>query len=494
MDNKKLFWVVIIGVIVYFNIFFNDFAFDDKHFIVNNPDIKHVSIAKLFTQDVRGVYRPVREVFYAISYKLWGLNPLGYHLNSLIIHILASILVYKIAMQIFKKESTALVSALFFAAHPLHTESVAFITASFDIIGIVFVLAAFFLYVTERKFLSNVFFLLAAFTYELTLTLPLLLVLYDFCFKKIKIKKYISYFAILLFYFSIRLFIIKVGMRNTGYPGGSFVTTMLTITKSVVLYIKLLVFPIGLTLGHTFSLATSVFEPKVLISVILILSLLTIAFLTKKEIIKFSILWFFIALIPVLNIIPIQTPFEERYAYLASISFCMLLAWGITQIKKEHIKIIAIVLILLSYTFVTLDRNQDWKNDYTLFKKTVELSPDYAKGHNNLGYELITREEYKEAEKELKIAIQLNPTFSLAYSNLALAYLLQNKNNEAIAQAENAIKQDAENDKSYAIICLAKINLREIKEAEKNCKKALDINKNNEIAKDILEKIGRISI
>lgn len=489
--DKKLFLIILIGVLAFFNIFFNNFAFDDKHFIVNEPDIRSINIVKSFTEDTRGVYRPVRTVFFAISYKLYGLNPFGYHLNSLIIHLIASILVYKITLQIFKKEKTALITALLFTTHPLHTEAVTFMTASFDTIGIVFVLAAFLLYIKEKKILSHIFFLLAAFTYEMTLILPFLLILYDACFKKIKIKKYTPYFIILFSYFFIRFFIINVGMRNTGYPGGSFLTTMLTITKSIVLYMKLLILPTGLTLGHTFSLATSIFELKVLLSTLLILSLIATAFLTKKRIVKFAILWFFIALIPVLNIIPIQTPFEERYAYLASVSFCMLLAWGITRIKKEHTKIIMIVMIILAYTAMTLDRNQDWKNDYTLFKKTVELSPDYAKGHNNLGYELITREEYEEAEKELKKSIQLNPKVSLAYSNLALAYLLQDKNEKAVTQAEKATEQDEENDKAYSIICIAKMNLGKTKEAKENCEKALSINKNNEIAKDILQKIQK---
>lgn len=488
--NKKILLIILLCVIAYFNIFFNDFAFDDEHFIVKNPGIKSINIAKFFTEDVRGVYRPVRTVFFAISYWLHGLNPLGYHLNSLIIHILASILVYRISAQIFKKEKTALISALLFAAHPLHTESITFVTTSFDMIGIVFALAAFFLYIKERSLLSNIFFLLAAFTYEMTLILPVLLMLYDFCFKKIRMRKYVSYFAILFFYLFIRFFIIKVIMRNTGYPGGSFFVTMLTMTKSIALYMKLLIFPINLTLGHTFSLATSIFEPKVLIFTTLILLLLITAFLTKKKIVKFSVLWFFLALTPVLNIIPIQTPFEERYAYLASVSFCMLMAWAIMQIKKEHAKIIVIVLLLVAYTAITIDRNQDWKDDYTLFKKTVELSPEYAKGHNNLGYAYIEMGEYDKAEKELEEAIQLNPKFSLAYSNLALAYLSKNKNKEAITQAEHAIEQDEKNDKAYTLICIAKINLGEIKEAEQNCKKALDINKNNEVAKDILQKIS----
>jgi len=486
--NKKILLIILIILLAYSNIFFNDFAFDDIHFIVEDSNIKSVNIVKFFTEDVRGVYRPFKTLAIAISYKLYGLNPVGYHFNSLIVHILASILVYKISMQIFKKENTALISALLFATHPIHTEAITFMTVNFDVIGIVFALAAFFFYMKEKTYLPNIFFLLAAFTYEITLILPLLLILYDFSFKKLKIKKYISYFAILFFYFFIRFFIIKVVARNTGYPGGSFFVTMLTITKAIILYIKLLILPIGLTLGHTFSLATSIFEPMVLISILLIIALIAAAFFTKKKIIKFSILWFFISLLPVLNIIPIQTPFEERYAYLASVGFCLLLAWGITQIKKQHVKIIIVIILLLAYTAITIDRNQDWKNDHTLFKKTVELSPEYSKGYINLGYENVKRGEYIEGEKHLKKAIELNPKASKAYSNLAWLYLLQNKNEEAIEEAENAIEQE-QNDRAHTIMCIAKLNLGKIEEGKQNCREAVNINPYNQVAKDVLQKL-----
>ena len=186
-----IFLIVLISTVVYANTFFNKFVWDDKYFIVENLEIRDLSnIPNFFTRGIMGVYRPIRTIFYALSYQVWGLNPPGYHLNALFVHILATILIYFIVDSILKKRIVSVVTTLLFATHPIHTESITFITTSFDEIGVVFFLTSFYLYIKTHEQQKNnwfyvssvIFFILAAFTYEITLVLPFMIILYEFCF------------------------------------------------------------------------------------------------------------------------------------------------------------------------------------------------------------------------------------------------------------------------------------------------------------------------
>ena len=226
LKNTKLQLLVILLLtgLSYSNIFQNEFIWDDPGFIKQWETIRSFkNIPKLLQGDTpldhASVYRPVRGIFYTISYHLWGQeNPLGYHIQSLLIYFGIIILVYLITQMVIgswllvhrKKQSTnyqlpttnqiPFITALLFALHPIHVEAISFITASFDTIGILFFFLAFYLYIKFQQqkrilfyLLSLLSSLLAFFTYEMTLVLPLGLMLYDFCFnfKLLKFPKYL---------------------------------------------------------------------------------------------------------------------------------------------------------------------------------------------------------------------------------------------------------------------------------------------------------------
>ena len=188
MDKKiiPILLIILLPLVPYFNIFQNEFVWDDHVFILDNADIRSVSNLPLFfTQDVDGLYRPLRSLHYAFIYSVAGKNKFLYHFNSLLFHTIISILVFLIIFEIVGKRGIALIAALIFAAHPIHTERVTNITAGFDLFGIFFMLLAFYLYVKFSKsgnkeyFLSSLlFFLIAIFSSEEAIVLPFLVFFY----------------------------------------------------------------------------------------------------------------------------------------------------------------------------------------------------------------------------------------------------------------------------------------------------------------------------
>ena len=144
--------IILLSLASYFNIFQNEFVWDDYIFILDNQDIRSFSNLPLFfSQDVDGLYRPLRSLHYTFVYSIAGKNEFFYHFNSLFFHTLISILVFFIIHEIAGKRNVALIAALIFVAHPIHTGRVTNITAGFDLLGIFFMLLAFYLYIKYSK-------------------------------------------------------------------------------------------------------------------------------------------------------------------------------------------------------------------------------------------------------------------------------------------------------------------------------------------------------
>src|SRR3990167_10144064 len=205
--------VLLVTYLAYFNIFQNDLVFDDRTFLSNWTEVKNIQNLTTLVRDYspadhKHVYRPVRGLLYTLSYNLWDQNFLAYHLISLLTHLSSTALVYLIALKIFNNSYLAFLTGLIFGVHPSHTESVAFMTAGMDHVGVVFFFLSFYLYLVwsenpKKKYLliSAILSFLASFTNEITFSLPALIILNDLTLGKIEIKEVVKKWKIYLIYF-----------------------------------------------------------------------------------------------------------------------------------------------------------------------------------------------------------------------------------------------------------------------------------------------------
>ena len=510
--NKNLVIVLflfVITLISYINIFQNEFAWDDFSFIVRNIHIKDLgNISEFFTEPSTGdLYRPLRGVFYTLTYQIWQLNVFGYHLNSFLLHFFVTFLFYFITLKLTKKTMFSLIVSLFFATHPIHVERIKNMTGAFDVLGILFLLSSFFLYAAfsenDKKkyyFLSITFYLLALFSSEEAITLILILFLYDFSFNckinsnnfKLLLKKYAPYIIATIFYLAIRFSVLhKIG-RAEIYFEHSFVGTLLTTIKIFVGYIIILFFPFNITIERVVKFDTSL-NLSFLISLFILLSI-TFFFVKsykKSKTMFFSIGWFFITLLPFSNLLPQFTIMADRYLYLPSYGFVLFLTFLIFKIdkmevvKKYSMVIIVILVFLISSTYavLTIKTNSEWKDNFTLLSANLKKSPlgtrtyhamalyyrdrgDYktafayasravelsSKNYNayeNLGTISAYLKNYDEAISFYNKAIELNPDFYLAYNNLGLVYSYMNDLNSSIFYLKKAIQIDPKLSKAH---------------------------------------------
>lgn len=472
--------LVAVGV-VYANSLDNEFLFDDIETIVE----LHRPGAGPFQQldallGGRSAYRPVRSASYAMDYALSGLDPWGYHLTNIALHGLSAVCVYLIARILFASPLPPLLAGLLFAVHPIQTESVTYLSGRRDVLSGLFVLAGFYMFLRYRQsgrlrdlVLSILLCPLAFFTKESGIILPLLCLGYDVVSR---IKRsgpdgevssvraiqaaasaavregrwfYLPAGALagaLAFYV---LFLVR-GTSQLAYHGGSLGMTVLTMARVFLRYLALLLFPMTLNADYSynaFPVTTTWADPAAWLA-IAIWAGLTVAWyrlLVRRPPAAFGGLWFLIALLPVSQIVPHHDLMAEHFLYVPSVG-CALLIVGLLDPAlsrpRPSVAVAAACILALSVLAVrTMVRNADWKDDLTLWSRTVQTAPQSARARNNLGTAYLRRGEFSLAEEQFAAAVAIQPDLAVAHGNLGKLFLDRGDLARAEEELESALAE-----------------------------------------------------
>jgi Tfp pilus assembly protein PilF len=473
--TNLIFLFVILGTFyIYSRALTGPFIWDDEHFVLRNPAIRSVEkVPEYFvskeTYAMDGdftIYRPLRNVSYLIDYLLFGLNPLGFHTINLILHIQNIVLLAYLARLITGRNSVSIISATLFAFHPIQTEAVSWIKGRDDLIATFFYLASLTLYVKDdkRNYLywgSVASFALALFSKEAAITLPLVLFMYDqhFVKKKWVYRKtsYHPYIYVILLYLLARSIALAGEVKQTDYWGGSFITAFYTNWTGMVYYLKLLFFPVNLCADYLmFPVRSSLFDPYVIGALSVILLLLGIAgfsFWKGNRLVSFSILWFFITLLPVSNIVPIQIVVAERFLYLPSIgvfigSAVILSKLGDRLRDRFHGYKISISLIAAASLFLasmTVDRNHVWTDEHAFWSDVAAKSPGNTRAWHNLASIYQNEGRLQEAISLYNKALMMDYHSPETHYQLGRIYRGLGNEEKAMEEFFAAVKDDPEN-------------------------------------------------
>ena len=411
MPKRALFIIPAFVLLVFLNTLRSGFIADDEFVIVQNDFYtSFANLKNLFTEnyflksnealshgfhnlDASGsvAYRPVLSLTYFIDYALWHLNPFGYHLTNVLWHALTAVLVYLCFWQIFRKEATALLGALIFAAHPFVSETVSCIGFRADLVATALVLAAFYGYLTGRRVLSLIFFFFALFAKESAVVFPGLVFLYEtFGAQKNERKPpYVGYLLVLVFYLWVYFFVFpNQAMHEARWMGGYFKTHVLSALYILSYYVSGFFNPLFVRVLPPVT-APVISHLKPIEWAMAFGSVLGIlgwwgyaAGRRKKE--AFFLGWFLVALLPVSNIIPLLNPWANRYMYLPIIGLCGLLALLIEGLRGvsslNWVKIIRLCFISLC-VFLTVPMNMSYYNNFMLASSLVEDNPENPMGY-----------------------------------------------------------------------------------------------------------------
>jgi len=457
--------LVFISLAVYANSLSNGFVFDDYAVIVENKHLKNLSDSlPAFFSDAyftiaggEASYRPIATLSYFLIHSLAGLNPVYFHLSSVVLHALNVILVYLLVFLILGNRFKALLAGLLFACHPALTETVDCIAFNEDLLTAVFFLLALILYVKRvakgsggaAYFLSLLCYFCGLLAKEMTITLLPIVLLYDLTFRPgsgqpLSIKSvlvtaksrwpiYLGYAVVSLFYLVLRFVIFTYPADGTNPHFADLSERLLYLPHHIFNFVKLAIAPSDLKVEYLFSYPRTFFEFSHLMGFAgtLGLAILSIFLYRRYKEIFFGIWWFIITLFPVYNIIQIFNPFAERYLYLPVIGFCLVVpvilhgifSRAITRALAVNLATLLVVLVICSaYATITITRNRDWQDDFTLWSKTVAQSPDNGIAHGSLGRAYQEQGLLTEAVVEYETAVKLMPNHHKAYYNLGVVY------------------------------------------------------------------------
>ncbi|MBN3038084.1 MAG: tetratricopeptide repeat protein [Candidatus Omnitrophica bacterium] len=496
--NKKiiLFSCVLIcalGLLAYANSLKGEFVWDDTNLIEKNvyvKDFKH--IPKLFTKDISssakqgsGFFRPLQMFTYMLDFKLWRLNPIGYHLINVLLHILSALCVFWFIMMLYDDHILSILTGLLFLLHPLHTEAVSYISGRSDPLALLFMLLAFIYYIKYLKIknilsllLMLIAYILALLSREITLILPLLLLIYHYIFKeKLKSGPFFSILGIAFVYIIIRATLLRSILAQAAET--TFFQRLPGFFVAITTYIRLLFLPFGLHMEYgnqTFSWAA----PKAIFGLfIFVLSLVYILRdRERRDIYKFSLLWFFVALLPVSNLYPLNAYMAEHWLYIPSIGFCLLLARPLTTLydKKRNFVIISSILILVCYTFITVNQNDYWREPISFYQRTLCYAPDSARVYSELGLAYDDIGKPDKAIPAYKKAIEIDPGYERPHTYLGLAYRESGREKESLAAFKKAIELDPRRADVHINLGNLYVSLKQYKAAIGEYQKAIELN------------------
>ncbi|MDD3877699.1 MAG: tetratricopeptide repeat protein [Bacteroidales bacterium] len=478
---KNVFYVlfiIFITLFIYRNSVHHDFVnWDDKQTIIENPNIKDFnveSVGYLFKESYHTDYRPLTYTLYALIYKFWGMNPKPYHTVNLFLHILNIILVFGLIRLLTKKDFISFIVAFIFAIHPMHVESVAWVSAFNDVLYAFLFLISIIFYIFYLKkgrlkiylTLSLVFFILSCFSKPLAIVLPFVLLLIDYHFKrkfdKLIFVEKLPYIFIMGSFVFLTIWARKDDIASTAVAYSIF-ERLIFASYAFNYYIFSFIFPFKLSSVHAYpTLNESGFYP-----IIYYLSpILSCIFLCLPVFIKkirneylFGFLFFLINIFIILQLIPFgnNSIIAERYTYISYIGLALILGLILQSVAnsvriKQELKTLYLSLfflygLFLSYTAFTYQKV--WQNSITLWNNVLELNPENVMALNSRAEAKYEINDFNGALEDLSNSIRIDSSNHKIYSNRGLIYYQMKDFDAALNDFNSALKFDSNNYFAY---------------------------------------------
>jgi tetratricopeptide (TPR) repeat protein len=463
---------VLLGILLmcaalpYLNTLFNDFVYDDSVQVLENPFIQSFHYVKeIFTtsawsftgQGPSNYYRPMMSLGYLLCYQIFGPAAFGFHLVNIALHVAIVVGLFLLTNQLFQSRTLAFWASVIFALHPIHTESVAWIGGVTDLELTVFYLLTFYFFVKSARpgggsnrrtqLAMLAMFILAAFSKEQALTLPLLATIYEHFVRpdreqttlSQKLSRYDLLWIAAAAYVVLRVWLLGAFAPLSQFPDLTHTQTLLSAITLLGHYFWKLLFPVRLNAFYVFHKSVSFWDWRVLAGGGAVAGYLAlVAVLRRRERrLAFALVWLLLTLLPVLNANWVgENAFAERYLYLPSVGFCWLLAcaggwiWKKAAVARPLWKAayalgLAVLAVLCAVRIVS--RNRDWHDNLTFYTQTLAASPDAYLIRIDLGAMYERLGEVGSAEQEWQKVLEVRPNSWVTLANLGMLYSRQGR-------------------------------------------------------------------
>jgi tetratricopeptide (TPR) repeat protein len=444
-------------------------GYDDPDYVTQNAHVRGglswPAVEWAFTTGYAANWIPLTWLSHMLDSELFALQGGAHHLMNVLLHILGSMLLFAALKRMTGAHWRSGLVALLFAVHPLHVESVAWVTERKDVLSGVFWFLALWLYslYVERRSASLYVLLLAAFVFGLmakpmVVTLPFVLLLLDVWplgrFRKGGFTAG-NWRAILLE--KVPLLALAVGASAVTYLvqlHGGAVSKLATVPLrfrfgnaliSYVVYIVKMFWPSRLAVFYPFT-AVSLWLSIAAGVALLAVSAAVLRSVRARPYLAVGWFWYLGTLVPVIGLVQVGAQARaDRYTYLPMVGILILIAWGLGEVaaRRPGLKHAACALgaaACLAFSLLTWQQVALWQDDVTLFRHAIEVTDGNYVAYNNLGLALRKQGHLEGAMANYQMALRARPQFADALMNLGEVYTIQNRPQEAVVSLEEAVR------------------------------------------------------
>ena len=494
--KNRLLWVIILlvfGAGVYANIRHAPFVFDDIRVITTNKAVHMTEMswpqAKTAMIESKSGYRPFSNLTLGINYHFGGLDPFGYHLVNIGIHLLTGIFLFFFFYQTlllaappnaganssqrsFTPLSIAGLSALMWLVHPAQTMAVSYTVQRMAAMSACFYVLAMLCYVrgrlairnSNRRRLSVLWFagamlagVIALGSKQNAVMLPAFIILYEwiflqgFTYRGLKKLALPGFLLLLVFLATAFLFTggdpltkITAMYRSQDFSAGE---RLFTEARVLIYYITLIAYPNPnrLNIDYDYPVSEALLDPATtIISIFGLLALLGCSFFAGKRyrVLTFGILWFLGNLVIESSVIGLALIYEHRL-YLPGMMLFFSITMALNHIPgKRFLKLMPAALLIGLLCLGTIQRNNFWRQDTKLWRDCVQKSPGKGRPYQNLAYSLQNAGQYGEAIEYYKKSLELKQNRTSVFHNLGAALMAEKRYFEAIDYFKQAVQRN----------------------------------------------------
>ena len=439
-------------------------SFDDAEYLTSNWNIKagltKESIVWAFSTSYAANWHPLTWLSHMLDYELYGMEPFGHHLTSLIFHITNTLLLFGVLLKMTGALWRSGLVAVLFALHPLNVESVAWVSERKNVLSTFFLLLTLWAYVkyVDRKNAGNyllvvLFLALGLMSKPMLVTLPFVLLLLDFW----PLKRFSEARPTRLILEKVPLFVLLIGscvatfivQRSGGAMRSSeFSSLYFRIANALVSYFEYLrnmLWPSGLSVFYPHpGNALPIWKPLACTIVLVVVTIWVVKGIRRAPYLAVGWFWYLGTLVPVIGIVQVgEQAMADRYTYVPLIGIFIAIAWSLPeQIKTRKEKLLPIlsgivISLLIALTWIQVSH---WKNSITLFKHAINVTDTKYLGvatiHAFLGDAYHREGELGVAISEFKKSLDLDPSHLYSLNNLAATLAEQGNLKEGLGYAQ----------------------------------------------------------
>jgi len=464
-----------------------------------------------------------------VNYEIFGLNPEGHHYTNLLLHLASTLLLFFV----LKKMTGALVRSAFvaalFALHPLHVESVAWISELKDVLVAFFWMLTLWAYARyaarpgiKTYALVFVFLGLGLMAKPMLVTLPFVLLLLDFwplgrfqespatvfSSKKPKARKQAPLFTLLLeklpliFLVSLSCLVTAVAQKQGGAVSSLETFSLSTRAANALVaygaYIAKTVWPAGLAVFYPHPGMPRAWKIMASAALLLLVSGFALTMRKRSPYLLTGWLWYLGTLIPVIGLVQVGLQsMADRYTYVPGIGLYLMLAWGAFDLcaKSRAGKISLLVIgsaALLALILVSRAQTMHWRDNAALFENALEKTTNNWMAHNMIGMALADQERFSEAEAHYKKALEIRPNYENACNNLGVLFERRGRLDQAALYYKKALEFDPNNERIHVNLGIVLENQGKLDDAVFQYQKALEIKPESAPAhKNLADALGK---